>query len=322
MVRDALVAPVPTDSWRTETWEALGTTVVLRVHAHPTAGIRALVQRELDAIDRAASRFRRDSELSRLNDARGARLAVSPLFAAALALAVKAAVVTEGRVDPTLETSLVAAGYNCDWRELTPVPSSAHSSRKSLEIVGRRRAEPWRAIELWEDPPSARLSDGIRLDLGATAKALAADRAAAAAHGASGASVLVALGGDIATGGPAPPGGWMIHVTDDHRSRPQASGQTVSIESGGLATSSITVRRWLHRGRVMHHILDPRTGEPVEAVWRTASVAAANCAEANIASTAAIVFGHLAPQWLSRQRLPARLVAMDGAVTSTGGWPT
>lgn len=316
------VAALCGDSWRTETWEALGTTAVLRVHAHPSVGIRAVVQRELDAIDHAASRFRRDSELSRLNRARGARLDVTPLFAAALRLAIKAAVVTGGKVDPTLETSLVAAGYDCDWRQLTPVPPTVASPGSVPRVVARRPVAPWRTIELWDDPPSARLPDGVRLDLGATAKALAADRAAAAAHRASGASVLVALGGDIATGGPAPPGGWMIRVTDDHRGGPDADGQTVSIDWGGLATSSISVRRWLYRGRVMHHILDPLSGEPVETSWRTASVAAGSCAEANIASTAAIVLGVNAPAWLKRQRLPARLVALDGTVRLQGGWPS
>ncbi len=313
--------PLCCESWRTETWEALGTTAVLRVHAHPTAGIRAVVQLELDAIDRAASRFRRDSELSRLNYARGARLSVTPLFLAALKLAIRAAATTEGRVDPTLETSLVAAGYDCDWRELTPVPSRLPASGAVPQAVTRRAIAQWRAIEVWDDPPSVRLPEGVRLDLGATAKALAADRAAAAAHAATGASVLVALGGDIATGGPAPPGGWMIHVTDDHRGGPESDGQTVSIESGGVATSSTSVRRWLHRGRVMHHILDPRSGQPVKVIWRTASVAAATCAEANIASTAAIVLGPQAPEWLAEQRLPARLVALDGTVTAQGGWP-
>jgi thiamine biosynthesis lipoprotein len=191
----------------------------------------------------------------------------------------------------------------------------------------------------------------VLLDLGATAKALAADRAAAAAQAAGAAvaaapaaaaqaaaahpaaartarmppatdpGVLVSLGGDIATAGPAPDGGWRILVTDDHRAGPTAPGQTISIESGGLATSSIATRRWRHEGRAMHHILDPRTGEPVRTPWRTVSVAAATCADANIASTAAIVLGEEAADWLADQGLPARLVALDGSVTVQGGWP-
>jgi FAD:protein FMN transferase len=173
------------------------------------------------------------------------------------------------------------------------------------------------------EPPTIRLPRGIALDLGATAKALASDRAAAAAleTGAMRSGLLVALGGDIATAGPAPEGGWRIHVTDDHRAGPTAPGQTISIESGGVATSSIATRRWFHDGRAMHHILDPRTGAPVRTPWRTVSVAAATCADANIASTAAIVLGEDAAAWLADQGLPARLVALDGTATTLGGWP-
>jgi thiamine biosynthesis lipoprotein len=131
--------------------------------------------------------------------------------------------------------------------------------------------------------------------------------------------VLVSLGGDIATAGRSPRGGWPIHVTDDHRSSPQAPGQTVAIRSGGLATSSTSTRRWVHAGEIAHHLLDPADGAPVQGPWRTASVAAGSCLEANIASTAAIVRGEGALAWLAT--LPARLVADDGAVTVIGGWP-
>jgi len=133
--------------------------------------------------------------------------------------------------------------------------------------------------------------------------------------------VLVSLGGDIATCGPAPAEGWLIHVTDDHRDGPGAPGQTIAIRSGGLATSRIATRRWMHDGRPMHHILDPHTGLPVAGRWRTVSVAAGTCADANIAATAAIVLGADAPDWLARYALPARLVALDGTIHAQGGWP-
>jgi thiamine biosynthesis lipoprotein len=171
------------------------------------------------------------------------------------------------------------------------------------------------------DPARVTLPAGVALDLGATAKALAADRSARAAHDAGAAGVLVSLGGDIATCGPAPAGGWTIHVTDDHRDGPGAPGQTIAIRSGGLATSSIATRRWRHAGRELHHVLDPRSGQPVSGPWRTVSVAAATCAEANVASTAAIVLGDDAPAWLAEHGLPARLVALDGRVLIQGGWP-
>ncbi|MGH2896566.1 MAG: FAD:protein FMN transferase, partial [Solirubrobacteraceae bacterium] len=148
------------------------------------------------------------------------------------------------------------------------------------------------------------------------------DRGARAAHEAGATGVLVALGGDIATWGPSPADGWAIHVTDDHRDGPGAPGQTIAIRSGGVATSSLATRRWRHDGRTMHHILDPRSGEPVRGPWRTVSVAADTCADANIAATAAIVLGAGAPAWLAEQALPARLVALDGTVSTQGGWPS
>ena len=166
-----------------------------------------------------------------------------------------------------------------------------------------------------------RVPTGVRLDLGATAKAWAADRAASAAASASGCGALVSLGGDIATCGPAPAGGWKIHVTDDHRSDCSAPGQTISIRSGGIATSSTAVRRWSHDGHTMHHIIDPRTGAPVLDSWRTVSVAAASCADANIAATAALVRAHTAPRWLARVGLPARLLDWAGNVTTVASWP-
>jgi FAD:protein FMN transferase len=81
------------------------------------------------------------------------------------------------------------------------------------------------------------------------------------------------------------------------------------------------VRRWQRSGRDLHHIVDPRTGEPVPEHWRTVSVAAATCLDANIASTAAFLRGPDAPAWLASGKLPARLVAADGAVVYVGGWP-
>jgi FAD:protein FMN transferase len=309
----------------TETWAALGTTAVLRYAGTPDPAIRAAVEREIEAIDAAASRFRTDSELSAVNAADGVTVAISPLLRDAVRLAIRAAEISGGAVDPTLGEALVTAGYDRDWRELNAVPADAPVTPGDRLVVRRQRTALWERIEVADgEPPTIRLPRGVALDLGATAKALAADRAATTARTAAGGAapaVLVSLGGDIATAGPAPEGGWRIHVTDDHRAGPTAPGQTISINSGGLATSSIATRRWLHDGQAMHHILDPRTGAPVHTPWRTVSVAAATCADANIASTAAIVLGEDAAAWLADQGLPARLVALDGTTTVLGGWP-
>ena len=97
--------------------------------------------------------------------------------------------------------------------------------------------------------------------------------------------------------------------------------KNVTITAGGLATSGTTRRRWRRGGRTVHHIVDPRTGDIPASRWRTVSVAAATCVDANTASTAAVVLGDAAPGWLAARGLPARLVDVDGAVSTTAGWP-
>jgi thiamine biosynthesis lipoprotein len=178
-------------------------------------------------------------------------------------------------------------------------------------------------IEVDPEAETVRVPAGVRIDLGATAKALAADRAAERILRETGASgALVNLGGDIATLGQSPAGGWPVRVADSHRATAEDAGQAVSLPCGALSTSSITVRRWRAGSDEVHHIVDPSTGRCASGCWRTVSVAAASCVDANIASTAAIVLGADARAWLAAASLPARLVTLSGAVAVTSGWPT
>ncbi len=316
-------------------WEALGTRVVLRL-TDPRAldCARIAVEHELDAIDRTCSRFRVDSEIARVNSSAGRATHISPLLAEALALALRAAALTDGDVDPTVGSALVLGGYDRDWRLLDPPDNSppVGESRAAQAQTPETRSDPfptisaraicgWRNVMLDRAALTVRVPAGFTIDLGATAKAWVADRAARAAALAGDCGALVGVGGDIATSGPAPAGGWAVHVTDDHRSAPTAPGQTVTIRSGGLATSSTAVRRWRHAGQTMHHIIDPATGAPVRGTWRTVSVAAARCADANIATTSALVRAGAAPAWLSGLGVPARLVSVTGRVCTIGDWP-
>jgi thiamine biosynthesis lipoprotein ApbE len=299
-------------------WEALGTRIQLRTTLRGRLeAARDSVVQELEAIDLACSRFREDSELSQLNARAGRPVKVGGLLFEALQVAIRAAEVTDGDVDPTVGRALELAGYDRDWRLLDP---PAGEPSRSRAIVARARAG-WRTVELNSADASVRTPRGVRLDLGATAKAWAADRAAAAGALSARCGTLVSVGGDIATCGTPPDGGWSIHVTDDHRSSPSAPGQTISIRSGGLATSSTAVRRWSHAGATMHHIIDPATGAPVYDTWRTVSVAAASATDANVATTAALVRGAAAPAWLAELELPARLLDWRGQVTTVGEWP-
>jgi thiamine biosynthesis lipoprotein len=201
--------------------------------------------------------------------------------------------------------------------------SLADTPRADTRPSGKAdRVAGWRSVELDPAILRVRLMRGAQLDLGATAKAWAADRCAELIAAELGCGVLVSLGGDISVAGPPPADGWRVRVTDDHAAAPDAPGQTVTITEGGLATSSTTVRTWTTRGHQVHHIIDPATGESARSPWRTVSVAAGNCVDANTASTAAIIRGGAALQWLRDSGLPARLVRTDGTVETTAGWPS
>jgi thiamine biosynthesis lipoprotein len=295
------------------TFGVFGTTAVLLVTDQAAAHrAREIADAELAAVDLACSRFRPDSELSLLNASHGAVTHVSDLFAELIAEALRAAELTDGDVDPTCGQALVAAGYDRDFGEL---------ASGSVTPAEARAVPGWRSVELDLAAGTVQLTHGAQLDLGSTAKAWSADRCAGRIAVGLGVGVLVSLGGDIAVAGPPPDDGWHVKATDDHAAPADFPGQTVMITSGGLATSSTTVRAWESGGKRMHHIIDPRTGEPVTSRWRTVTVAAATCLDANIASTAAIIRSDRAPAWLTGLGLPARLVARDGTVSTTSGWP-
>ncbi len=303
-------------------WSALGTSVVLKVTDPDTlCSARAIVEGDLARVDRACSRFRPDSDLSRVNARAGRMVRVEPLLLEAIDVALRAARLTDGDVDPALGAALVLAGYDRDWDLIVNGDAGWGPPPLGRRVLRAHLRSGWQTIEVDRELCMARVPIGVQLDLGATAKAWAADRAAHAVHERTGSGVLLSLGGDIATAGDAPEDGWSVHVTDDHRAGPDAPGQTIAIHGGALATSSTTVRQWRRAGATMHHIIDPRTGQPVQSIWRTVSVAAATCADANIASTAALVRGADAVRWLAGLGLPARLVRTDGLAQMVGGWP-
>lgn len=297
----------------TASFPALGTTALVVVDRPGVVDqAEALLRRELEDIDMACSRFREDSELSRVNAAAGEVVEVGDLLTRALAVALRAAEMTGGDVDPTVGRAMDELGYDRDFRLV--------ERRGPSWLVRVEPAPGWRSVLLDPRTRRVRIPRGVSLDLGATAKALAADRAAAAIAAATGAGALVGVGGDLAVAGTAPAEGWPVRVAEDHR-HPEGPGQTVAIRGGGLATSSTTVRRWTAGNAERHHIIDPRRGGSASEVWRTVSVAAPTCVEANIASTAAIVRGRDAARQLERTALPARLVRGDGEVVRVCNWP-
>lgn len=295
---------------------ALGSSLrVIVTRPESLLAAKAAVDDVVAAIDAAASRFRADSELSLLNAKPDVAVKVSPLLSRAIAAALRGAELTDGAVDPTVGSAVRLSGYDADFDS---VPR--HGGDVHLVV---ERVPGWRAIRFSSAARTVVVPRGVELDLGATGKALAADLASeAAAKALSGGGVLVSLGGDIAVAGEAPAGGWLIQASEDSAAPISEGEETVSITAGGVATSGTTVRRWIRGGAVLHHIIDPATSRPTNGPWRTATVVAATCVDANIASTAAIVMGGTAIPWLERHRLAARLVDLDGAVRRVAGWPT
>lgn len=290
---------------------ALGTTAQVVSDSRWSAAVLELVDGVLAGMDQVASRFRADSELSRVNSDPRPEVEISPALAALLRPALMWARLTHGLLDPTVGDALVRSGYADDFGEM---------DKDQPDPVEQERSVPgWRLLTLHGStlcrPP------GTGIDLGATAKAQAADQAADLLGQQFSDGFLVSLGGDLAIAGTGPSGGWVVRVTDDHRSGPEDPGQTVALTAGGLATSSVTVRRWRRGGQNMHHLVDPRTGLPADGPWRTVSVAAPSCLQANALATAAVVAGAGATSILEGTGASARMVTTDGRAVHLGGWP-
>jgi thiamine biosynthesis lipoprotein len=306
---------------RVERWRQIGTNVDVVISNGSLEKAVAAVRSTIASADLSFSRFRDDSELSLVNRSPGRRLRVSPLLVQAVDVALSAAATTDGLVDPALGSAVKLIGYDRDFdqlrgRDVDPV-EHAPAAWQFIAVVG------WRAVELDRARGTLRVPAGVELDLGSTGKALIVDLAtrAAAEQLSVGGGVLVSIGGDMMTAGRPPRGGWIVQLAEDSGAPLDAALPVVAVHDGALATSSTTVRRWLARGELVHHLIDPRTGRPADGPWRTASVVAADCVTANTAATAAIVLGHEAAAWLEQRSLPARLVGRDGSVSYVCGWP-
>lgn len=309
------VTAAPLGAVATRSMRAIGTTGTVAV----TAAARAdraleLLGDELAAIDLACSRFREDSEVRRVErhgDGRPVR--VGPLLFDALETACAVAVLTSGIVDPTVGSALAALGYDRDFDEIDPVGR--------VPVTPFEPAPGWWRLALDPVHRTIAVPSGVHIDLGSTAKAFAADRAAARIAAALGCGVLVNLGGDVSVSGPSPEGGWAVGIASDCTAGVSAVDQVVALSAGALATSGTTSRSWRRNGETVHHIIDPWTGGPAPRVWSLVSTTATSCVEANAWSTAAIVWGEDAIGILGGLGVCARLVRPDGSVVRVGGWP-
>lgn len=256
----------------TRSFRAMGCTVVV-AGATPDelADVRVLFERW----ERVFSRFRRGSELNRVNAVRSATVAVSPLFSSAVECALRAARMTGGLVDPTLGGALEAAGYDRRFDALRPDPRPAKPGAQGA----------YRDVSVYRNvlvrPP------GLLLDLNGVVKALAVEEAVEALAGRG----FVSAGGDLAAHGE-------VQVA-------LPGGGAVRLDGGGMATSGTTRRRWLRAGTLQHHLIDPRTGAPSRSRWQEVTVAAPTCVAADIAAKGSVSARRRRPG-LARRARPRR----------------
>jgi FAD:protein FMN transferase len=311
-MRTAVAAPAP--ALTTRSFRAIGTTatVVVPEGADADLAVRLLAD-ELAAVDLACSRFRRDSELQAVHAAAGRPVAVSALLFEALSVALDTAARTGGAVDPTVGNAIAALGYDADLAEVIARPPSPPRALGPVAGFGH--------VQLDRRTRTVRIPRGVRLDLGSSAKALAADRAAAHIARRLDDGALVSLGGDVAVAGPAPDGGWSIGIALESSTPADEVDQVVAIRRGGLASSAPGARTWSAGSRRVHHIVDPRTGDCVLPYWQLVSASGPSCVEANLVTTAALVWGERALDELVRYGQAARLVRSDGKVFHVNGWP-
>jgi len=298
-------------------WRAVGTSCSAAVTAGPDDEARAQIalaaaQAEVEAVEAELSRFRPESDLSRLNAGAGSWVPIGRRLLDSLRLAIKARDDTGGRFDPTVLPALVAAGYDRTFEELTERPAE--------------HADGWRAgatIELDHRDGRARLEPGTAVDLGGIGKGYAATRALEAMrkHAPSLPGGLVDLGGDIAVRGEAPEGGpWRIAVSDPRR--PGETLTVIALEEGGVATSGRDARRF-GPSKSLHHLIDPETGESAIAGPFTVTVVAPDAAEAEAHATTLAIAGlaeaeaHVA----ARPHLSALYVPHAGPAVPLGNPP-
>ncbi|HXA41401.1 MAG TPA: FAD:protein FMN transferase [Candidatus Solibacter sp.] len=274
-----------------------------------------VVRAWIDAVDRAGSRFRDDSDLSRLNRAGGAAVEVAPILIDAVEASLAMARLTNGLYDPSVGRALVAAGYDQPFDTMPRVRSD-----------GARRPAPagrWPEVRIDREAGTIRLPRGVSLDLGGSAKGWSVDAALDLCWVELGAAapsvgICISAGGDMAVAGPPPEGGWPVRLAETLDARPMPEDSWMTLRSGAVATSGALRRRWTMGDREAHHIIDPRTGEPGHSCWRLVTVMASQCLVADTAATAAWLLGAEAPGWLRSIGAEARLVAEDGSVTTVG----
>lgn len=282
-------------------FRAMGTEIELLVEAEDAAGALTAAEREFHRLEALLSRFRDDSELSRLN--RLGRLAAGPDLCEVVELALAARERTGGRFDIRVHDAVVAAGYDRSFELLAAEADVAPSTPAA--VVGRSGGRSGISVQDGE----IRLDEGVRLDLGGIGKGYACEHAAAIL--ATAGACLVNAGGDIATRA----GSWTVSL--------ETSGEPLTLELSGscaLATSGRDLRRWRRGGRELHHLIDPATGLPAESDLLRVTAVGGDAVEAEVTAKALFLAGAAAGrEEADSLGIPALFVTADGQTILAGG---
>ncbi len=295
---------------------ALGTDCFLLGYCgSPSVEAIDIFLRLIDEMDRAASRFRNDSELNRIfNGTAQKEVVVSELLFAALETALYGARITNGYLDPTVGGSLAGLGYKTDFRSSLGSGGLGSGNVQVVLPLG------YQSVRLNRVNRSVSVRQGVKLDLGATGKAFLADRIKYQIETDLSEKVLVNLGGDISASLVDQETYWTINVTEDLSLDPNSNGQIIEIAGGGVATSSILRRTWKSGALRLHHIIDPFSGMSSESAYHSVTVLAGSALDANIASSGAIAMGPNGPKWLESLGLPALARSKEHGESCFGGW--
>lgn len=277
----------------TRRFRAMGTDIELFVDAPEADGKLAAAEAEFHRLEAILTRFRPESELSRLNEA-GA-LEAGPDLLEVVALALEARERTHGRFDPTVHDAVASAGYD---RSFEHVPTDGTAVTVGSSCGG--------AVRL--NGSKIELGANVRIDLGGIGKGYAAARVAQLLSTAG--PALVNAGGDIAVVG----GSWPVGVQT-------ATGDlTLQLSSGALATSGRDRRRWRRNGRELHHLIDPKTGTSSDSDLVRLTVVASDAVEAEVWAKALYLSGEEdAVREADELGLPCVLVTADGRTRLAGG---
>jgi FAD:protein FMN transferase len=295
--------------WASRQWRALGCPSELLVYGDNAERIADEVVTEIERLEACWSRFRPESELSELNRSQGRWFPVSSTLWDALDKARWAFQATEGLFDPTVHDRLVDLGYDRTFREMVATENDEPST--TMAPIG------FGAVVFDDKAHAIQLPDDRAIDLGGIGKGLAADLVTALATARGATSVCLGLGGDIRVRGPGPDADAAWNIQIQHPVDDRVLGSFPLIDEA-LVQSTTLFRRWERGGRMVHHLIDPRTGQPCETDLVGAVVTGTNAWLAEVVAKSAILLGSTAGlALLIRSELDGWLLHEDGAVTAT-----